>query len=90
MNAYFLLSLFPLYTVQRLLDTCQELLYTRFLKGGLMPKPAKAKEAESAPKKMVYIRLDAAIYERILQIARQEDRPFSFIASRILERGSQS
>jgi hypothetical protein len=51
-------------------------------------KQPKAKSTDE--KKTVYIRLDKIVYDRIDQRAKNEKRSWSFVASRILEQGSQA
>jgi predicted transcriptional regulator len=48
--------------------------------------PDKTKKV-SAPKKTVYIRLDRATYVQIDELAKKEERSFSFVAARLLEQG---
>lgn len=55
-----------------------------------MSNPAKTKEPVKPKKKMVYIRLDMEVWERIDRLAKLEQRDWSFVASRILDRGSQA
>ena len=48
------------------------------------------KKEEPDSKKTVYIRLDKAIYDRIDEQAKREERSWSFVAARILEHGSEA